>query len=334
MSTDLNSQSQIAGVQPAVSAADIILFTQVDTLTAGQGYRISRFTGAPPAAGGTETVIAEGVVPSATTWTITSQSQIKQVPPVAKTPVITAISPGSAAPYDQVLIDGDYFDTTPSNNTVTVGGETATVLSASSIQLVIRIPAAAPSGEQDVDVTVGGLTSNTETVEVLAPPTLDSLTPSSAGAGVEITLDGDSFAEEAAGNTVVFTAASGTVNATITSSSRTRLDVLVPALSVTGNVHVETGSYSSGNQAFTREDPVLSSLSVSSGPIGTPVTITGTGFSPEIADNVVTFNGTTATVTAASETSLDTTVPSGATTGNVLVTIGTRTSNTLPFTVT
>lgn len=49
----------------------------------------------------------------------------------------------------------------------------------------------------------------------------------------------------------------------------------------------------------------------SSGPVGTTVTIYGTGFSATPASNTVQFNGTTATVATASTTVLTTTVPSG-----------------------
>jgi gliding motility-associated-like protein len=59
--------------------------------------------------------------------------------------------------------------------------------------------------------------------------------------------------------------------------------------------------------------PVISSFSPSTGPVGTSVTITGTGFNAAAAGNVVFFGATMATVTAASTTSLTVTVPVGAT---------------------
>ena len=49
----------------------------------------------------------------------------------------------------------------------------------------------------------------------------------------------------------------------------------------------------------------------SGGPVGTSVTIYGTGFSATPASNTVKFNGTTATVATASTTVLTTTVPTG-----------------------
>jgi YD repeat-containing protein len=72
----------------------------------------------------------------------------------------------------------------------------------------------------------------------------------------------------------------------------------------------------------------------SSGPVGTPVTIYGTGFSATPASNTVKFNGTTATVLTASATVLTTTVPAGATTGTISVTVaGITVTSTAAFTV-
>jgi YD repeat-containing protein len=70
------------------------------------------------------------------------------------------------------------------------------------------------------------------------------------------------------------------------------------------------------------------------GPVGTTVTIAGIGFSVTPAQNTVRFNGTLATVSAATTTQLTVTVPAGATTGTISVTApgGSSTSAT-PFTV-
>ena len=56
-----------------------------------------------------------------------------------------------------------------------------------------------------------------------------------------------------------------------------------------------------------------------SGPVGTTVTIYGSGFSTTPSSNVVQFNGTSANVSSATATSLIVTVPAGATTGPITV---------------
>lgn len=60
----------------------------------------------------------------------------------------------------------------------------------------------------------------------------------------------------------------------------------------------------------------ITSFAPTSGPVGTAVTITGSGFSTIAANNIVYFGALRATVSAASETSITVTVPSGA--GSVL----------------
>jgi hypothetical protein len=80
--------------------------------------------------------------------------------------------------------------------------------------------------------------------------------------------------------------------------------------------------------------PAITKLSVTSGPVGTPVTITGTAFGATQGTSKVTFNGTTATVTTWSATSIAVTVPAAATTGNVVVTVSGTASNGIAFTVT
>ena len=71
--------------------------------------------------------------------------------------------------------------------------------------------------------------------------------------------------------------------------------------------------------------PVIKSFTPASGPVGTSVTITGTDL---LGATKVTFNGTAATFTVVSSTSITTKVPTGATTGKIAVTTqgGTATS--------
>lgn len=72
----------------------------------------------------------------------------------------------------------------------------------------------------------------------------------------------------------------------------------------------------------------------SSGPVGTTVTIYGTGFSATPASNTVKFNGTAATVLTASTTVLTANVPVSATTGTISVTVGATTAtSSATFTV-
>ena len=79
--------------------------------------------------------------------------------------------------------------------------------------------------------------------------------------------------------------------------------------------------------------PAITNLSPASGLAGTAVTITGNNFGATKGASTVRFNGMTAATTSWSATSIVATVPAGATTGNVAVTVANMPSNGVPFTV-
>src|SRR5258708_19584766 len=81
--------------------------------------------------------------------------------------------------------------------------------------------------------------------------------------------------------------------------------------------------------------PSITSLSPAPAPVGALVTITGANFGATQGTSTVKFNGTTATIPTGgwSATSIVATVPAGATTGNVVVTVGAVYSNGTTFTV-
>jgi hypothetical protein len=66
--------------------------------------------------------------------------------------------------------------------------------------------------------------------------------------------------------------------------------------------------------------PIISSINPTSGQPETLITISGTNFSPVLNDNVVKFNGVTATIVSANTSSLVVKVPVGAQTGLISVT--------------
>ena len=69
-------------------------------------------------------------------------------------------------------------------------------------------------------------------------------------------------------------------------------------------------------------NPTITGFTPTSAKPGATVTITGTNFSTTPADNIVTFNNIAATVTAATSTSITTTVPETATDGKIVVGVG------------
>lgn len=96
-------------------------------------------------------------------------------------------------------------------------------------------------------------------------------------------------------------------------------------------------SYKSDADSFLMQSstrPVITGLSLDSGPAGTQVTLYGNKFDDANKDrNVVSFNGAAASVLAATKTDLTVVVPQDATSGPVTVTTDTGTSNEVPFRV-
>jgi len=121
--------------------------------------------------------------------------------------------------------------------------------------------------------------------------------------------------------------------ATFTVVSSTEITTTVPANATTGKVKVTTPRGALSSNARFRVTPVITSLTPTSGPPGTLVTITGNSLTGATS---VTFGGVKATTfTVNSYTQITATVPTGAKTGKINVTTpgGTATSSAT-FTVT
>ncbi|MFD2101376.1 BspA family leucine-rich repeat surface protein [Flagellimonas iocasae] len=82
------------------------------------------------------------------------------------------------------------------------------------------------------------------------------------------------------------------------------------------------------------DKPTITSLSKTSGPVGTTFDILGTNFSTTKTQNTVKIGTTTASVSVATATKITTSVPQGATTGDVSVTVGGKIAIGPKFTVT
>ena len=80
--------------------------------------------------------------------------------------------------------------------------------------------------------------------------------------------------------------------------------------------------------------PTITSISPTSGPAGSPVTITGTNFGGTQGSSTVTLNGTNALATSWSATAIVAVVPAGATSGAFTVTVNSQQASSATFSVT
>src|SRR5271157_678146 len=245
-------------------------------------------------------------------------------------PSITSLSPTSGAVGASVTITGTNFGTTQGTSTVKFNTTAVTtVTSWGATSIVATVPTGATTGS--VVVTVSGVASNGKSFTVVAAPGITSLSPTSGAVGAPVTITGTNFGSTQGTSTVKFNGTS----ATVTSWGASSIKVTVPTGATTGNVVVHASGVDSNGAAFTvLPTPSITSLSPTSGAVGASVTITGTNFGTTQGTSTVKFNTTTATsITSWSAASIVAVVPSGATTGNVVVTVGGVASNGSPFTV-
>ena len=226
---------------------------------------------------------------------------------------IVGVSPGSGEIGIPVTITGVNFGSPQGSSTVTFNGTAASPTSWSNTQIVVPVPSGTSSGI--ILVTVSGTASN-GIYFTLTVPTISTLSPSSGPTGTSVTISGSNFGATQGSSTVTFNGTS----ATPTSWNSTSIVIPVPAAANTGNVVVTVGAGSSNGMSFSVV-PNITGLSPLSGMAGTAITITGTGFGPAQGASTITFNGTAATPTSWSNTNIVVPVPSGATTGNVVVTV-------------
>ena len=215
-------------------------------------------------------------------------------------PTISSFSPTSATAGTIVIITGTGLT---GATAVSFGGVPA---SSYNVVSATTITATAPSGPSgNVSVTTPGGTATLP--GYISLPTVTAFTPIQGTQGTILNITGTSFSG-ATGVTV------GGVNAiSFTVNSSTSIQAIVGS-GATGGVTVTKPGGSSTLPGFTWfAPPVITSFSPASGPVGTTVTITGTGFHPTATNNTVYFGSLKATVTGGNSTSLTVTVPMGAT---------------------
>ncbi len=241
-------------------------------------------------------------------------------------PSITSLSPTTGAVGAALTIAGTNFGSTQGSGTVSFNGTAATVGSWSATSIAVTVPSGATTG--NVVVFASGVNSNAVSFTVVPAPSITSLSLTTGAVGAAVTITGTNF-----GSTQGTVSFNGTA-ASVGSWSATSIGVTVPSGATTGNVVVFASGVNSNGVSFTVVGtPTITSLSITTGAVGVPVTITGTNFGSSQGSGTVSFNGTAATVSSWSATSIAVTVPSGATSGNVVVFASGVNSNGVSFTV-
>ena len=241
---------------------------------------------------------------------------------------LTALYPsrGPLAGGNTVRVFGTGF--IPGRTTAAVAGTGTTCGVLTGTQLLLTMPAH-EAGPVDITITTPlGTATLTGRYTYLAPPTLASITPAkgTTAGGQSAILRGTEF--ENGDTEVVF----GSTPATdVTIDNPTSATVTTPP-NAPGNVDIIARTsvgeavLPGGFRYF--PPPTISSFAPLSGSVGTTLAIVGENFDPEPGETTIRFNGIGATALSATETTLTTAVPTGASTGKITVTTAGGTATT------
>jgi IPT/TIG domain/Beta-propeller repeat len=244
-------------------------------------------------------------------------------------PNVTSISPTSGFPGTQVTFTGTNFGATQGSGSVWLGSKAAgSIVSWSNTQVVATVAANAASG--NAQIQQNGVWSNAIAFTV-PTPNVTSITPTSGAAGTQVTFTGTNFgATQGSGSVWLGSKLAGS----IVSWSNTQIVATIASGSKSGSAQVQQGSVWSNSIAFTVITPNVTGISPASGPAGTQVTITGTGFGTTQGSGLVWLGTKYAAVVSWSDTQVVATVAAGSATGGTQVYQNGVWSNAVTFTVT
>lgn len=213
------------------------------------------------------------------------------------------------------------------NASVTPSGQTAGYTTSAVEQSTVSGSAAGEQAAWDLLTAVGptsysatlsspavawtGAIATFRTGTSTPPPTIASLTPTSGPDAASVTITGTGFT---GATTVMFNT---TQQPTFAVNGDSQITTTVPIGATTGRIAVTApGGTATSSTPFT-VNPSITSFSPSSGAVGTPVTISGSGFT---GITNVAFGGTPAVVSSSSDAQITTSVPAAASTGAITVT--------------
>ena len=211
------------------------------------------------------------------------------------------------------------------SSSVDFNGTAATYEIDSNTEITTTVPAGATTGTVTV-TTLSGSTLDSNVIFRVTPQ-ITSFSPTSAEVGAEVTITGVSLTQTSA---VTFDGLKAT---TFTVNSDTQVTATVPVGAKPGKIGITTAGGAATSPGTFDVTPQITSFSPTSGPVGDLVTITGNSLTQTTS---VSFGGVSTTdFTVNSDTQVNATVPTGAQSGNIVITTrgGTATSAT-SFTVT
>lgn len=241
-----------------------------------------------------------------TVGSATTASDFTVLPP----PTVASFTPARGGVGTQVTLTGSGFT---GADEVSLNGRSVDFTVVDDGTLKVTIPVGVSTGPFQVSAPGGiGASEGHFTVLSSVGPNITGLSPATGGPGTWVRLTGSGFT----GTTAV--SFNGAAASEFSVETDTILHALAPPAATTGRVTVfnTVGSATSAVTFTVMPAPVISGFSPASGALGTPVTLTGSGFTGATG---VFFNGQGGGFTVVSDTQIAVPVPEGATTGVLTV---------------
>ena len=223
---------------------------------------------------------------------------------------IRELSAQAIAPGGRIVLRGNGFLPVPARNRVFLGARPLRVIRAAPGELEVEIPLGAAAGNVAVEVPGLGRYEYPRRLFVGAAPTITSVSPPQAAPGGRVTITGANFGADRARVSVTI----GGREMPVTSASPTEIVATIPPGATTARIEVTANGI--GPVSTPAEFLVLPPLTVTrfeprSGDVGDRVTLSGTGFAADPAQNTVRLGDVTATVVSATDSALVVEVPQG-----------------------
>ncbi|HNY11772.1 MAG TPA: IPT/TIG domain-containing protein, partial [Candidatus Wallbacteria bacterium] len=228
---------------------------------------------------------------------------------------IASAVPAFGPPGTTVALYGTGFGDAQGNSTITFNGtEAVDIISWTNGAIALKVPSDASSG--NLSLNFNGVSGNNYLYFDVTKIT--SISPDFGPSGTDIEINGTGFGNDRGLNDISFNGIKATE---IVSWTNGKIKVRTPAQTLSGGVNVIIGQIPSNGINFNASS--ISSISPTSGTMGTSVTINGFGFGAEKGSSTVSFNDVVSTnVTLWSSNKIVATVPPLAASGNIKLSIG------------
>jgi hypothetical protein len=274
---------------------------------------------------GTATEITFDVPAAATTGTIlvdvhgAGRAYSTTALVVLPAPTVAAMEPASGVVGSEVHIHGTGFGTDIRQVVATMHEAPLTLRNATDTEITVAIPPGAVSDR--ISIAIHGLPPvlTHDRFDVLAPVTVTSFSPEQGGTGTEVTIVGSGFSTTAAHDVVTLAG----LPCQVLRASATELHVRIPN-AASGPLDVQVhhaGSARTSRPFVLTNPPTIASFEPAAGAPGTVVHVHGTQFGETPGIVTVAFGGTAGAIQTITSTQIDVTVPQGAATGRITVTV-------------